>query len=404
MNRGKSGRSPKSIDPKTGISVFSFLTVVLALGWFLIAAEQKPEQAPPARRISSSEILYPRKFEIQLHSADINGKLQHQELIDLGIDRILVRVFEDQPESGGLFFYNSVFRVIDPVFDRLTVEFERNHLDLFAWMIARKFNWVENSYYFDYMVENGNRKPVRKFDIFNPDAVEKIIEVYRELAAKKIQGILIQDDFFIRYNEGFSNWGKAAFTHYTHLLARENLMLDSGTSYGQSWIQVKIDQINRVLSRIVKACKEVNPAIRIGMNVYYETPYFFQKARLWYAHELSDLVKNDIDYIYLMSYHRQIKKELNLSESGNRELFKKILESACRISGPKLIVKLQIRDWDTAALIPVSELKAYLNLIPPEVRRICLTPVKTGDFGYIKEIISSDETRNRERLAASKPE
>lgn len=385
----KSGGSLKDTVLKTGISVCSSLAVFLVAVWFLGAAGQEPITPLRVGQAVSPEISLPRKFEVQFHSSYLNGQLRFQDLDNLGIDRVLVRVFQDQPVSGGLFFYNSVFKVIEPVFDRLTVEFEKNHTDLYAWMIARKFNWLENPYYFDFMVENGNRKSVRKFDLFNPDAVEKIVKVYRELAEKKIQGILIQDDFFIRYNEGFSNWGKAAFTHYTHLTARESLMMDSGSSIGQSWIQVKIDQVNRVLSKIVKACKAVNPGIKIGMNVHYETPYFFQRAKWWYAHQLTDLVKTDVDYIYLMAYHRQMKKELNLSENRNQELFKNIVLNAYRLCGPKLVVKLQIRDWESAALISLSELETYLNLVPPEVKRICLTPVKSQDFAYLTKLISS---------------
>ncbi|MCK4836726.1 MAG: hypothetical protein KAT17_08805 [Candidatus Aminicenantes bacterium] len=369
-----------------GIGIFLFsVTILYPLnGWGFQG--EKQNRPPPINPGS-------RKFEIQFHSVNINGKLWYRYLHQMGIDNVIVRVFQDQEDSGGLFFTNSIFRVIHPFLDRLIDEFKSEPLNLYAWMITRRFNWVRDTDCFDYVYENGRRYQVKKFDIFNPDAINKIISVYGELAAKKIKGILLQDDFFLRYNEGFSNWGKAVFTHKTKFPANEKLMINSKSISNQYWRQVKIDQIIRVLEMIVKKCKSVNPEIKIGMNIHYETPYYRQKSKSWYAHDLTRLVKTGIDYVYLMSYHRQMKRELKLTEQQNRNLFKKIVDEALRICGSKLVVKLQIRDWKTSKLISLSELTTYLGLIPDGVNRICLTPVKTRDFGYIEQIIQAQDRK-----------
>ena len=337
----------------------------------------------------SEEKIHPvsRKFEIQFHSANINGKLWYQYLHKMGVDTVIVRVFQDREDSGGLFFSNSEFRIVQPSLDRLISEFESQPLRLFAWMITRRFNWIREGKYFDTGYQDGQRQQVKKFDIFNPRALEKIISIFRELAGKKIRGILIQDDFFLRRNEGFSNWGKAMFTHKTKIPANEEFMTDSRTISSQYWSQIKVDQIIKVLDLIVKNCKQVNPGIKIGMNIHYETPYFLQESISWYSHDLSRLVKTDIDHLYLMTYHRQMKKERGLTEQQNRTLFKKIVDEAWRICGSKLVVKIQIRDWDNGNLIPLQEIAAYLDLVPEQMKRICLTPVKAEDFGYIEQII-----------------
>lgn len=335
-----------------------------------------------------------RAFQIQFHSADINGKLWYRYLHHIGVETVIVRVFQDREDNGGLYFTNSEFRVIKPHLDRLIPSFQSQPLDLYAWMIARRFNWVDQSAYFDYSYQDGERRRVKKFDIFNPRAVRKIVAVFRELAGKTINGILIQDDFFLRHNEGFSNWGKAMFTHRTRIPANEQFMTDSRTISSEHWNRIKVDQITTVLDLIVKNCKQVNPGIKVGMNIYYETPYYHEESRSWYAHDLGKLVKTGIDHVYLMAYHRQMKKERRLTEGDNRRLFKKIVEQAWRTCGDKLVVKLQIRDWDTGRLIPLGEIQTYLDLVPGGVKRICLTPVRAGDFGYVEQII-----QNQDRLS-----
>ncbi len=311
----------------------------------------------------------------------------------MGFTKVIYRVFQDTKRNGGLYFTNTQFRTISPSLEQLIVEFDSSNLNsslnICAWMIGRKFKWIKNTLLFDYQYKNEGRQLIPKLDLFNPDAIQKIIAVYRELASKRIGCILIQDDFILRHNEGFSNWGKAQFSKTTKVPAREKLMMATDTPYNINWKRVKINQLNKVLELIVENCKEVNPAIKVGINIYYETPIRVKEAEAWYGHNLREILDTGIDYIYLMSYHRQIKKEMKLSETGNRLLFMQIVEKAYEVCKEKLVVKIQIRDWKTGRRIPVSEIKAYLNLIPPEVERICFTPVKVTDFDYLKELISS---------------
>jgi biofilm PGA synthesis lipoprotein PgaB len=209
------------------------------------------------------------------------------------------------------------------------------------------------------------------------------------LASHKIDCILIQDDFILRYNEGFSNWGRAQFAGAAGVPAKEKLMMAAGTPYNLNWKKVKIARLNKVLKLIVRSCKSINSAIKVGMNVYYEAPIRVEDAEAWYSHNLREIAGTGLDYIYLMSYHRQIKDEMKLSETKNRELFKQIVEKAYDICKEKLIVKIQLRDWKTGQRIPAKEVKAYLALVPPQVKRICFTPVTIKDYDYLEEIIGS---------------
>lgn len=378
----------KNINLKSGILSYS----LLCLFFFSQVIRGEPRNniyLNTSRLISNTEPAgHKPEFELQFFSNGFPERLNFDILKQLGIEKVIIRVFEDKLENGGLYFSNSVFRVIHPTLDLLIPAFKGKNVSLYAWMITRNFKWVKTEDYFDYEYSQGFRKRVRRFDIFNPQAIEKIITVYRELASKKIAGILIQDDFFIRYNEGLSNWGKAVFAKSAKHPADEKSMLEEDSQDNRLWINIKVNQIIKVLNMIVSACKGKNPDLKIGMNLYYESPIYNKKSEIWYAHDLGQIAKSGLDFIYLMTYHRQIKKEMKLTENQNQELFKNIVNRAFQICKNKLVVKLQLRDWDTGKVIPIKEMLNYLRLIPPGVQRICLTPVKLKDFDLIKRMLN----------------
>jgi hypothetical protein len=88
---------------------------------------------------------------------------------------------------------------------------------------------------------------------------------------------------------------------------------------------------------------------------------------------------------------------MKLSETKNRELFKQIVEKAYGICKEKLIVKIQLRDWETGQRIPVEEVKAYLALVPPRVKRVCFTPATTKDYDYLEELIGGAAKNAKDR-------
>ncbi len=331
--------------------------------------------------------IYARTYEIQFFSAKLPDQVNFTRLKDLGIDKIIFPVFEDNETDGGLYFVNTRFRTLEPKLEQIIQGFDYKAFDLCAWMLTRKFGWIDDPLLLDTRYENGTSQVIRKLDLFNPNVLQKLTTVYRELASRKIDAILIQDDMIIRHNEGFSNWGKAHFSNVTGVPAKEYLMMQKNTPYNRSWNRVKIHRLNNVLKTLVQNCKMVNTAVKVGINVYYETPLYVERAEAWYGHNLREILETGVDYIYLMTYHRQIKEEMGLSESRSRMLFKEIVESAYQICKEKLIVKVQLRDWATGERIPVEEARAYFDLIPSQVERVCLVPVTVDDFDFLKELL-----------------
>jgi len=330
-----------------------------------------------------------RSHEIQLRNNNYPVMPDSLFLQTAGIEKILVRVFSDDEKNGGLYFSNSMIKAVRPVLDDWAPMYVNKKVELWAWMGVRYFSWYKDPGYLDRTWQDGQRQVIPKLDLFNPDVEAVVVGLFKQLAAKPIKGILIQDDLVLRHDEGFSNWGKAFFTRATGMNADERLMSQKGSTHNQAWKRLKCERVMQLLGKIIQTCKAVNSQLKIGMNIHYETPLAPGQARAWYAHDLPALTASSLDYLYLMAYHRQIKKELGLSETANQEYFGKMATAALQSFGSRLVVKLQVRDWRTAQLIPLSELKAYYDLIPAEVERVCFAAADPEDLPLIAQIINA---------------
>ncbi|MCX6557670.1 MAG: hypothetical protein NTW95_09625 [Candidatus Aminicenantes bacterium] len=329
-----------------------------------------------------------RSHEIQLRRNDYPAPPDPQFLRAQGFAKLIVRVFSDDEKNGGLYFANSSFKVVRPLLDDWAPRFGRNEVGLWAWMGGRFFKWFNDSRYLDLEWQDGHRRIIPKLDLFNPDAERIIVTMFSELARKPVQGILIQDDLVLRRSEGFSNWGKACFARATGWPADEHLMAQGNSVQSRAWERLKCERVAQLLDRIIVACKALNPQLKIGMNLHYEIPLAPEQGRSWYAHDLPALAASSLDYFYLMAYQRQIQSELNLNEADNKDYFARMTAAALQCFGSRLVVKLQVRDWQTSELIPLAELKSYYDLIPAGVERVCFAAADPDDIPLIAKIIN----------------
>jgi biofilm PGA synthesis lipoprotein PgaB len=331
--------------------------------------------------------LYPRNLSVQVHSIGSLKKIDLAVIKKTGIKILIFPVFEYRAEKKGLFFENTLFKIVYPYLEEFQKNSELAEFALCPWMTGRKFSWTDNELFFDMAYENNQLAAIKKYDLFNPEAVKRIVEIYGQLAQKGVEYILIQDDLMLRFNEGFSNWGKSTFRNYTHLAADEKMMMEAESDYHANWVRIKINQINLVLERIVRHCKKINPKIKLGMNIYYETPYSISRSEEWYGHNLAEILDTGIDYIFLMAYHRQIESELKLSCDELKDYYTSLINKASAICKEQLVVKMQLKDWQTGDAIPFEEVRGFYALIPDTVKNICFTPVDTYNLSDLGKII-----------------
>jgi hypothetical protein len=329
-----------------------------------------------------------RVHEIQLRGNDYAAALDPRSLQASAIAKVILRVFSDDEKNGGLYFANRSFKAVRPVLDDWAPRFHAGAVELWAWMGARYFSWIADARLLDSEWRDGRKRVIPKLDLFNPDAERVIVGLFRQLAQKAVPGILIQDDLVLRRGEGFSNWGKAYFTRATGWPADEMAMARNDSAMGRAWERCKSERIGQLLEKIVQACKGTDPRITVAMNVHYELPLEPAQARSWYAHDRDILAASALDYFYLMAYHRQIKDELALGEAANRLYFANMTTAALEFFGPRLVVKMQVRDWRSGALIPLDELRAYYDLIPAGALRVCFAAVDPGDIPLVSQVFA----------------
>ncbi len=330
----------------------------------------------------------PRRHEIQFRRNDYTVVPSPIRLRDAGLSKAFLRVFSDDERKGGLYFSSGRFRVVRPVLDAWAAEYAGSTVPLWAWMGARKFAWLADNGLLDREWSAGEARRIPKLDLFNPQAQELIVMLFTHLARQPVAGILIQDDLTILGGEGFSSWGKASFTRQSGLEADPGLMLSRGSAQNRVWEELKAVCVGETLKRIVSACHDAKPGVEVGLNVHYEAPLTPERARSWYAFDMAAISASGVDLFYLMAYHRQMRTEMKLGEGGNRLYFRRMLEAALKLWGPKLAVKLQVRDWQSSEPIPLEELKTYYGLIPEEVERICFAAADPEDLDLIARIIA----------------
>ena len=325
---------------------------------------------------------------VQFHGENVFQGVNPDEWKKIGVDHLVVRVFRNQSPRGGLLFRNTGFRVIRPDLKPFLDAVSPQGPHIWAWMISRRFDWIREGRLLDREYRLGARHQVSKLDLFNPESMERLIGVYRELSRLKPGGILIQDDLVIRSREGMSNWGLARFARVTGRTADPDEMLNAGSPAHEKWVEIKSQQVTSVLSRIVRECEQANPGTLVGVNVYYESPLFPRKSVNWYGHNLRLLTETGVQRIFLMAYHRQMKRELKLNSAATWEMISRMVNSAKEICGDRLVVKIQVRDWGTGEWLPDKEVDELFRLIPTGIAGICLTPVKPGDLFRIRNLVN----------------
>jgi biofilm PGA synthesis lipoprotein PgaB len=329
-----------------------------------------------------------RKHEIQFRRNDYAVVPAPARLQGAGLSKALLRVFSDDESKGGLYFHSGLFPVVRSALDAWSGEFAAGTVPLWAWMGARKFAWLTDRELLDREWHAGGARLIPKLDLFNPRAQELVVKLFGQLAGQRVQGILIQDDLTLLRSEGFSSWGRASFAGVSGLDAEPRRMLAKGTAHHGLWEDLKARRVGETLARIVAACQRSNPAVQVGLNVHYEAPLTPERARSWYAFDAAAASAAGLDFFYLMAYHRQIKAEMKLGEGDARIYFRRMLEAALKLWGPRLVVKLQVRDWQSSEPIPLAELKIYYDLIPTGVERVCFAAADPEDIDLISKVIA----------------
>lgn len=307
-----------------------------------------------------------------------------RKLVTAGVNTLIVRAFQNRGDrlyrfatprcSEGVYFQTSHAPVVDPLLSHLVSIAHRHGLRVFAWMETRKTPLdivpPERSKAVSYCFETGTYKPATGWSIFDESVTRHLIGLYRDVARSGVDGILIQDDLIMYQHEDFSPKAVSSFYNET------GKHVDPSTLYGHvfqdaeghwcvsrysdlfwQWASWKNGRLLDLAAKLIRAAKRVNPDISIAMNFMYESVTAPRNAMAWLSQSLHKATALPIDYFAVMAYHRQIRKELRISEAA---AYEKVAYMTTRllewIEDPhQILMKVQMTDWKTRKQIPPYE-------------------------------------------------
>lgn len=345
-----------------------------------------------------------------------------------GVNTLIFRVFQNRhdrvygfanPHSPpftkggkggvGVYFNTSYAPVVDDILGKLTEIAHKNGMKIFAFMTTRKSDWLieNNPEFLESIYDLKNEAIVKGEDlnIFNSEIVGKLKAVYKDLARYDIDGILFQDDLVMRHTEGYGNEARNLFLRDTGFEANPFNMyngiyekngrycVSSYTSLFWEWAKWKSQRLSHLASELMSAVKEVNPDLKFAVNLYYETVTSPKNALAWLSQDIDEIMKYKFDYYAVMAYHRQMKKELDFSDERTYKMLDDMTEAVVNKVGEpeKILMKVQVMDWDTRISIPEDEIEMASNFIKKDRKvNISFVPItEDTSLEIIKKILST---------------
>jgi biofilm PGA synthesis lipoprotein PgaB len=301
-----------------------------------------------------------------------------------GVNTLIVRAFQNRGDrvyrfcrpqcQTGVYFQTTHAPVVDPVLTKIVSIGHRHGLKVFAWMETRKtplrLAHVEPFAALEYAFETRSVRPIRQWSIFDETVEATLMGLYKDVAATGIDGILIQDDLVMRHSEDFNPKAMALFAKETgQVLDPENLyhgvfqdpvgrwLVSRYSDTFWQWARWKNQKLMALASKLIQAAKGVNPEIEVAMNFMYESVTHPKNALAWLSQSLDEAMKLPLDFYAIMAYHRQMKKELRLTEGAAYNKIATMTATLLKaVDDPhKILMKVQMSDWDTRKLIPAHE-------------------------------------------------
>ncbi len=299
-------------------------------------------------------------------------------LASKGINTVFFRVFQNNTDRlhfgihsdcrNGVYFNTESACVVQDLLGEVISEARKHNIDVFAWMSTRSLSFLKDKYGFSVAYDNGRYVNGYGVNIFNNDVRDHIIRLFKDLAYYDIDGILIQDDFILRYNEGFSKEAQHRYKVDTgekpdpYKLFRNNR---KNNEY-KRWSKWKTEQLSDFLSKLRYEVKRVNPKVKFAVNIYYETPSDPANGTSWYSQSIKRYKELGFSYYAYMAYHEQIMLERKTDFYGALDYLNNSINSFLRygLEEEQIIVKLQVRSfYNNRKKLPAKEMEFLCNMI-----------------------------------------
>jgi biofilm PGA synthesis lipoprotein PgaB len=334
-------------------------------------------------QIRGVQIFYiPKKYEFNLD-------YYMKTLKSKGINTVLFRVFQNNGDrvhfnaksncKSGVYFLTGQACMIDNSLSRVVNAAKKYDIKVYAWMATRSLSFLKERYGYESVFERKGFEP-KKYgvNIFNSDVRRKIKELFKDLAYYDIQGILIQDDYILKYNEGASPEARKRFYvdyGYENLSSKKLFKNSTYTKLYHEWNSWKMKQLSSFLNEIKTEVKKINPGIKFAVNIYYETPVYPDRGLSWYSQSIKQYINYGFEYLAFMGYHEQISDEMGISRYAAINYVNKSIKNMQKITknNSRIMVKYQISSFKKGG--------GYLN--KNELRLLCKTIKTYPKISYV---------------------
>ena len=390
--------------------VFASLCACLSAALTAVAAgppEALDSSAPPALRIAQVLLFNgTTPAEIEANLAALKAA---------GVTTVFVRVFQNRgdrplfyggrPTSAvGVYFPTAAAPMVADDLAVVSAACRRLGLSIYAWMTTRACDWLleERPDLADLRYDStlGKTLPTRRLNIFHPVVRRRLTEVFRDLARADIDGVLFQDDLVLKAGEGLAPEAIEAYLDESGTVVSPGLLFDRTAVGGTAglfsskvfreafwpWAAWKNRALLDLAQELMATARAVRPGLRFALNMYYETVLKPRMALAWYAQDLGVARSRPFDYFSLMSYHRQIGRELSyIPDAAIAAIGVLSRQASAMVGNPaRIIVKVQSLDWDTHALIPAPEFDRALGAAAPGVSLAFVRGLEDPDLDVVR--------------------
>ena len=359
--------------------------------------EPVEDELPPLPVIKLKNKTYRNKIvavQVLLFDCETMAAVE-QRIIKLkksGVNTLIFRVFHNKGDrfypfaaaknSRGVYFKSRNAPIVDDILGDVANIAHQNDMDIYAWMTTRYANYgVEGKREWQgrgYDLNSRQYSKIKGLNLFNRDAKNHIISIYKDLAAYDIDGILFQDDLVLKHTEGFSNDARMAYSKehsrapdpdkFYRSTFRNNAGREIVMSYGEDfwdWSRWKNRALLGVAKEIMDNVRVINPDMKFAINLMYEAAIKPKEALAWLSQDLDEAVKTGFDLYAIMAYHRQIGEELGIKDSSLDAVMGELTANTIKKVGDpdKALIKLQIADWRDNRKLPYEEMRRFMKIL-----------------------------------------
>ncbi|RLB69089.1 MAG: hypothetical protein DRH04_05825 [Deltaproteobacteria bacterium] len=333
-----------------------------------------------------------------------------------GFNTIIVRVFQNHHDRyhhfdklnspaplEGVYFNTDQVPVIGNLLPNICRDAHAEGLKVFAWMTTLHANYHRPQLPKTYIYNQQNHC-LQLTGALDPTARENrefLLDLYRDLAAYPIDGIMFQDDMILKCTEGFHPGGDGKGLHpdpaaLYHFTADGSHISGYQPAFWQ-WCSNKARTLQTLNNEIMAACRHINPDLLFAQNIHYETLLTPRWGKAWFAEIPEVLQSSTADYFFIMAYQQQIRRELNLKDDRELEKIMNRLFDAGKIlerGKQQVVFKLQAVDWKSGSPVSGIRMTSFLRLLKKNHRdSVIIMPYNENLFAHSIGVFSSHRCR-----------